>query len=84
MRPTHGFRQGALELLNEYRNDQLAIAEAFLKDEIPHQLLGFVWDVIDGAHVEKVKHRLNRESWGLVHRVKQLENEVRELRNRQP
>lgn len=83
MRPTHGFRQGALELLNEYRDSQLAIAEAFLKDEIPRQLVSFVWDVIDGAHVEKVKHRLNRESWGLVHRVKQLEDEVRELRENQ-
>ncbi len=61
----------------------MAIAEAFLKDEIPRQLVSFVWDVIDGAHVEKVKHRLNRESWGLVHRVKQLEDEVRELRENQ-
>ena len=82
MRPPQGLRQGALELLNEHRDSQLAVAEAFLKDEIPRQLLGFVWDVIDGAHVEQVKNRLNRESWGLVHRVKQLEDEVRELRKR--
>ncbi len=84
MKPPQGLRQGAIELLDKYRESQLAVAEAFLKDEIPHQLLGFVWDVIDGAHVEKVKNRLNRESWGLVHRVKQLEEEVRELRANAP
>jgi len=78
-RPGEGRKIGAQELLDKYRYSQSAVAEAYIKGDIPKHLEPFIWDVICNQHVEEARKRLNRKAWRLEERVAKLEEEVRAL-----
>lgn len=68
----------AQELLDHYHTRH-AIAEAYLKGELPEYLAPYVWDVISITHIAEARKRIDRSDWRLEERVTKLEAEVKAL-----
>lgn len=74
-----GLRRGAQELLDNYHNSRRAIAEAYVKGDLPKHLESFVWDVVTDTQIAEARERLDRSAWQLEERVAKLEEEVKAL-----
>jgi len=78
-----GLTRGAQELLDNYYT-RYAIAEAYLKGELPRHLKPFVWDMISITHIVKAREQVDQSDWRLKERVTKLEAEVKELQAKAP
>lgn len=76
---THGLKRGAIDLLDNYDHSQSAIAEAYVKGDIPEHHVPFVWDVIRDQHIADARDKLDRSTWRLEERMAKLEEEVKAL-----
>lgn len=79
-RPGSGRTRGAQELLDHYHHSQRAIAEAYVKGDLPKPLASFAMQVIGAHDIDEAKERLDRRTWRLEERVAKLEEEVKALR----
>lgn len=77
--PGSGHTIGAQELLDHYHSDQRAIAEAYIKGNLPEPLAPFVMQVIGNQDIDEARERLDRSVWRLEERVAKLEEEVKAL-----
>ena len=77
--PGSKLKKGALDLLDHFRNDQRAIAEAYVKGDLPKHLASFVFDVVSDHDIIEARERLDRSAWRLEDRVAKLEKEVEAL-----
>ena len=79
---TEGLKIGAQDLLGNYHGSQSAIAEAYVKGDLPEHLEPFVWDVIPDQEIAEARERLDRKAWRLEERMAKLEEEVKALQTK--